>query len=97
MQNLIKKIQELVPATDKLAHFYTGFLLAFVTFLVYVLVNKLFRFNEYYLIMLPSLLIGVYKELVYDKKHSGFTEFWDVFYTVLPSIVFVFIIYIIDL
>lgn len=98
MKNIINKIKtgfinvtkfflglqsKLIPATDKLGHFYWGAIYAFLTDLI----------TDNIFIILVPLMFAISKELrdrVKDEKgiSLGNFEWADIFWTVLPGILF---------
>lgn len=89
MKKLYKLIQEFTPKPDKLGHFYWGFIYSLFGFGGFLL------FDTIWLIALPSIVLAASKEF-FDKKGYGNAELLDFVFTVIPSVVFTLIIYILQ-
>jgi hypothetical protein len=81
-EQLIKLLQfalsvqtKLMPANDKLGHFYWGFFYAFATSL----------FTDNLLVIIIPSVLALSKEIM-DSTGLGNVEKMDVFFTVLPGI-----------
>ena len=71
-----KLILKYTPKTDKLKHFFWGYLISYVAF----------AFTGSLLIaILAALILAIYNEYK-DWKGAGNVEFLDVIYTVSPSL-----------
>lgn len=79
--NRIKQLLNFItPQHDKLKHFWLGFVITFLSFIVYTQIKNI------NVILLPSLVIGFSIEVYQTATKTGKLEFLDLFYTVLPSI-----------
>lgn len=83
MKKLISKLEKLIPPYDKLMHFYVGTWIALTTAII---LAKFFEGEYKILVIIVTILAGIYKELydVYFKK-SKF-DVMDVFYTAIVSV-----------
>ena len=81
MEKLIEKLSEIKH--DKLLHFFYGTILSFIGIGIFGLWG-----------LLLTVIVGAWKELVYDKKH-GAPDIWDFIWTILPALMFV-ILYILQ-
>lgn len=70
-QNLFK------PSTDKVDHLYFGFLYTVLGYILYLI------FGLISLIAIPSILLGLIKELR-DLNGYGKPEFLDFIFTIIP-------------
>jgi len=75
MKKIIEKLTEIKH--DKLLHFFYGTIISFIGVGIFGLWG-----------LLLTVIIGAWKELVYDKKH-GTPDIWDFVWTILPAIMFV--------
>jgi hypothetical protein len=81
MKKIIDKLTDIKH--DKLLHFFYGTIISFIGVGIFGLWG-----------LLLTVIIGAWKELVYDKKH-GTPDIWDFLWTILPAIMFV-ILYILQ-
>lgn len=83
---ILNIINKLTPNPDKLAHFYWGFVYGIISFFIgYYLLDSLI-----FILFLP-LVLGVLKEYI-DSKGKGDSEFMDIVFTVLPSLIILIIL-----
>ena len=90
MKELLEKIDQNLPANDKLKHFFLGFIIYFLSFLAFSLVGSNISFI---FATLVALSFGIIKELIVDKNIGGHVSFWDVVYTILPALIIDLILY----
>jgi len=81
MKKIIDKLTDIKH--DKLLHFFYGTVISFIGVGIFGLWG-----------LLLTIIIGAWKELIYDKKH-GTPDIWDFLWTILPAIMFV-ILYILQ-
>tara|TARA_R100000664_G_C2727193_1_gene118811 strand:+ start:333 stop:578 length:246 start_codon:yes stop_codon:yes gene_type:complete len=75
MKKIIEKLSEIKQ--DKLLHFFYGTIISFIGISLLDLYGLLF-----------TVIIGAWKEWVYDKKH-GTPDIWDFLWTILPACLFI--------
>lgn len=71
----------LTPDNDKLGHFFWGFIYCLIGFLIDYFTGK-----HAFILIIPFLIAGL-SELVDGLSGKGNVEFWDIIYTILPSII----------
>ena len=81
MKKLIDKLTQIKH--DKLLHFFYGTIISFIGIVIFGLHG-----------LWLTVIIGAWKELVYDKQH-GTPDIWDFLWTILPAIIFI-ILYILQ-
>ena len=75
MKKIIDKLTTIKH--DKLLHFFYGTIISFIGVGIFGLWG-----------LILTVIIGAWKELVYDKKH-GTPDIWDFIWTILPAIMFI--------
>lgn len=88
MKKILELQGKLTPKNDKLGHFFWGFWYALFGVLMYVV------FSWIYWIVIPSVILAASKEF-WDSRGNGNVEFLDFLFTIIPSLVLTFIIYLI--
>lgn len=87
--NKIKQFLNFItPQHDKLKHFWLDFIIGVFSFLVYTKLRSL------YIIILPSLIIGLTIEVYQYKTKTGKFELMDIFFTVLHSLFLAFVVWV---
>tara|TARA_R100001594_G_scaffold122883_1_gene159149 strand:- start:1782 stop:2027 length:246 start_codon:yes stop_codon:yes gene_type:complete len=75
MKKIIEKLSEIKH--DKLLHFFYGTILSFIGIGIFGLWG-----------LLLTVIVGAWKELVYDKKY-GTPDVWDFVWTIFPAGMFI--------
>jgi hypothetical protein len=88
MRKILDFQNKLTPANDKLGHFFWGFWYALFGVLLYFLTGWI------YWIVIPSVFFASSKEIL-DYFGFGNCEVMDFVFTIIPSIVFGLLIYLI--
>lgn len=88
MKKILELQSKLTPKNDKLGHFFWGFWYALFGMLMYVV------FGWIYWIVIPTVILAASKEF-WDSRGNGNVEFLDFLFTITPSLVLTFIIYLI--
>lgn len=87
--NKIKQFLNFItPKHDKLKHFWLGFVITSLSFIIYTQIQNI------NIILLPSLIIGFSIEVYQTATKTGKLEFLDLFYTVLPSLFLILVIWV---
>lgn len=85
MINILHKLKvlqyDLTPDNDKLGHFFWGFIYCLIGLVIDYFIGK------YAFILIVPFLIGGLSELVDGLSGKGNVEFWDIIYTISPSII----------
>ncbi len=86
IREIYKKMIRLTPASDKLSHFFWGFVFALFGVIAYLV------FNVIWLICIPVIVLAGLKEFL-DYRGMGRAEWLDFVFGVIPGIVITFLIY----
>lgn len=86
MKKILEFQNKLTPKNDKLGHFFWGFWYALFGVLLHIF------FGWIYWIIIPSFVLAASKEY-WDSKGNGNVELLDFIFTVIPSLVFSLIFY----
>ena len=87
MKDLMRKLLNATPNSDKLQHFFYG---AIIYTLVWVFFGLVGSTEQVQLVMSNGIVVIVAwaKEFYIDKKIGGHTSVWDAVYTILPCVLF---------
>ena len=74
-------IKKITPKSDKLGHFFWGAVLTYMIGIpLYLLLDSTL------MILAPSLIVSIYKEIVYDVDNGGNKEFLDIIYNNIVAV-----------